>query len=263
MMNFDLASLLGTILGFVGIVGGQLLEGGHIEQILQLTAALIVFGGTLGAIFLAFPMSDIRRAFSMIPSVYMDSHSEMGPLIDEIVKAATVARKEGLLAIEPLRASMTHPLFKKSIKYVIDGFEPATVREIIETEIERGLDEDENAAKVFEGAAGFAPTIGILGAVLGLIHVMTMLNEPSKIGEGIAVAFVATLYGLGLANLVLLPWAMKLKRKAAERSMAREIVKMGVIAIQEGQNPNFLQEKLEVYAHQSSRKKPAPSGAKK
>jgi chemotaxis protein MotA len=176
-------------------------------------------------------------------------------VIDEIVKAAAIVRKEGLLAVEPVRATFTDPLFKKIIKYVIDGFEANTVREIIETEIERGLEEDQNAAKVFESAGGFAPTIGILGAVLGLIHVMTMLSDPSKIGEGIAVAFVATIYGVGLANLILPPWSMKLKRKATERMVAREVVKMGVIGIQEGLNPSFLQEKLEVYAHQSMRKK--------
>lgn len=262
-MNFDLASILGTLLGISGVVGGQILEGGHLHQILQFTAALIVFGGTLGAMLLAYPMNDIRRAFSMIPSVYLDFNSDLSPVIAEIVKAATIARKEGLLAVEPVRVTFTDPLFRKSIKYVIDGFEPNTVREIIETEIERGLEEDENAAKVFEGAGGFAPTIGILGAVLGLIHVMTMLNEPSKIGEGIAVSFVATIYGVGLANLILLPWSMKLKRKASERMLAREIVKMGVIGIQEGLNPNFLQEKLEVYAHQNARKKGVSAGSKK
>jgi chemotaxis protein MotA len=252
-MNFDLASIFGTLLGITGVVGGQLLEGGHIHQIIQFTSALIVFGGTLGAMLLAYPMRDIRRAFSMIPSIYLESHVDVGPVIDEIVKAATIVRKEGLLAVEPVRATFTDPLFKKSIKYVIDGFESNTVREILETEIERGLEEDENAAKVFEGAGGFAPTIGILGAVLGLIHVMTMLNDPSKIGEGIAVAFVATIYGVGLANLILLPWSMKLKRKASERMVAREVVKMGVTGIQEGLNPSFLQEKLEVFAHQSVR----------
>jgi chemotaxis protein MotA len=252
-MNFDLASVFGTLLGIAGVVGGQLLEGGHIHQIVQFTSALIVFGGTFGAMLLAYPMSDIRRAFSMIPSIYLESHADVGPVIEEIVKAATIVRKEGLLAVEPVRVTFKDPLFKKSIKYVIDGFESNTVREIMETEIERGFEEDESAAKVFEGAGGFAPTIGILGAVLGLIHVMTMLNEPSKIGEGIAVAFVATIYGVGLANLILLPWSMKLKRKASERMVAMEVIKMGVIGIQEGLNPSFLQEKLEVFAHQSTR----------
>jgi chemotaxis protein MotA len=221
---------------------------------LHLPAALIVLGGTFGALLLAYPIHDIRRAFAMIPSIYRDEHADLSPVIAEIVKAASIVRKEGLLAVEPVRATFTDPLFKKCIKYVIDGFESNTVREIIETEIESGLEEDENVAKVFESAAGFAPTMGILGAVLGLIHVMMILNEPAKIGEGIAVAFVATIYGIGLANLVLLPWSMKLKRKSTQRKVARELVKMGIIGIQDGLSPGFLQEKLEVYAHQSMRK---------
>jgi chemotaxis protein MotA len=252
-MNLDLASILGTVLGLIGIIGGQLLEGGSLAQIIQLTAALIVFGGTLGAMFLAYPMEDIRRAFASISSVYFEPRADLKPIVDDIVKIASIVRKDGLLAVEPVRGSIRDPLFKRTIKFVIDGFEPASIREIIDTEIEQGLEDDENAAKVFEGAGSYAPTIGIIGAVLGLIHVMTMLNEPSKIGEGIAVAFVATLYGLGLANLVLLPWGSKLRRRASQKAVARQIVKMGIVGIQEGMSPGFLQEKLETYLHQSAK----------
>src|SRR5262249_14470363 len=155
---------------------------------------------------------------------------------------AAVARKEGVLAVETQREGIRNPLFKKSLKFVIDGFEPATVREIIDAEIQLAFEEEENAGKVFEGAGGYAPPIGIIGAVLGLIHVMAMLNDPSKIGEGIAVAFVATVYGVGIANLILIPWGTKLKRKAAQRMLVKEVVKLGVVGIQEGLNPHFLQE---------------------
>lgn len=250
----DYASVSGTLLSLMGVLGGQMLEGGHLGQILQATAALIVFGGTLGATLVAYPMQDIRRAFSLIPAIFVDEEADLEPVIDEIVKVATLARKEGVLAVESTRASLRDPLFRKCIKYVIDGFEPATVREIIDAEIGLTFEEEENAAKVFEGAGGYAPTIGILGAVLGLIHVMTMLNEPSKIGEGIAVAFVATIYGVGLANLILLPWGTKLKRRAAKRMVSKEVVKLGVISIQEGLNPHFLQAKLEIYVSEASRK---------
>lgn len=249
----DIATLLGTLLGIGALVGGQLLEGGHIGQILQGTAALIVLGGTLGATLVAFPTADVLRAFRQLPSAYSEVNIDVRPLIEEIIRVAQVARKEGLLAIEPIRATIRNPLFKRSIKYVVDGFEPATVREIIEAEITMKLEDEENAARVFEGAGGYAPTIGILGAVLGLIHVMSMLNDPSRIGEGIAVAFVATVYGVGLANLLLLPWASKLKRKAALRLLEREVVKLGVVGIQEGANPNFLQERLLVYVEESLR----------
>jgi chemotaxis protein MotA len=158
-----------------------------------------------------------------------------------------IARKEGVLAVEGSRGSIRDPLFRKAVKYVIDGFDPATVREIIDSDIELTLEQEENAAQVFEGAGGFALWIGILGSLLGLIHVLSMLRDPSKLGEGIAAAFVATVYGVALAKLVLIPWGTKLKRKAQQRTLLKEIVKMGVIGIQEGLNPHFLQEKLEVY----------------
>ncbi|MBI2711709.1 MAG: flagellar motor protein [Bdellovibrio sp.] len=250
----DLASVIGTVLGIGGVVGGQILEGGHIGQIMQGTAAIIVFGGTFGAMLLAFPASDVIKAFKMLPSIYQNVDMDVRPTIDEIIRIATIARKEGVLAVEGQRDSIQNPLFKKSIKYVIDGFEPNTVKEIIDTEIYLTFEEEENAGKVFEGAGGFAPTVGIIGAVLGLIHVMSMLNDPSKIGEGIAVAFVATVYGVGAANLYLIPWGTKMKRKASQRMIAKEVVKLGVVGIQEGLNPHFLQEKLEVFVEEHLRR---------
>ncbi|OFZ22221.1 MAG: flagellar motor protein MotA [Bdellovibrionales bacterium GWB1_55_8] len=250
----DLASIFGIILGFAAIIGGQILEGGHIGQIMQGTAALIVFGGTFGAMLVSFPMQDIKRAIKLIPAVFKNVNMDVRPTIDEIIRIATIARKEGVLAVEGQRESIQDPLFKKSIKYVIDGFEPNTVKEIIDTEIFIAFEEEENAGKVWEGAGGYAPTIGIIGAVLGLIHVMSMLSDPSKIGDGIAVAFVATVYGVGIANLVMIPMGTKLKRKAAQRMMTKEVVKLGVVGIQEGLNPHFLQEKLEVFVEEHLRR---------
>ncbi|MGZ3698210.1 MAG: flagellar motor protein [Bdellovibrionota bacterium] len=251
----DLASLIGSFLGITGVVGGQVLEGGHIGQIMQGTAALIVVGGTMGAMLLSFPVQDIKKAFSLIPLIYKNVDLDVRPLIDEIIRIATIARKEGVLAVEGQKDSITNALFKKSIKYVIDGFEPNTVKEIIDTEIYLAFEEEENAGKVFEGAGGYSPTIGIIGAVLGLIHVMSLLNTPgANMGEGIAVAFVATVYGVGMANLILIPWGTKLKRKASQRMMAKEVVKLGVVGIQEGLNPHFLQEKLEVFVEEHLRR---------
>jgi chemotaxis protein MotA len=250
----DLASLIGAVLGISSVVGGQLIEGGHIDQILQGTAALIVVGGTLGAVFLSFPMQDLKKAFSLIPLIFQSVELDVRPTIDEIIRIATIARKEGVLAVEGQRESIQNPMFKKAIKYVIDGFEPNTVKEIIDTEIYLAFEEEETAGKVFEGAGGYSPTIGIIGAVLGLIHVMSMLNDPSKIGEGIAVAFVATVYGVGLANLLLIPAGTKLKRKANQRMIGKEVVKLGVVGIQEGLNPHFLQEKLEVFVEEHLRR---------
>ncbi|HUP56737.1 MAG TPA: flagellar motor protein [Bdellovibrionota bacterium] len=249
----DLASVIGTILGLAAVVGGQVLEGGHIGGIMQGTAALIVFGGTIGAMLVSYPVQDITRAVRMIPSIYRNVDLDVRPLIDEIVRIATIARKEGVLAVEGQRESIANPLFKRTIKFVIDGFEPNTVKEIIDTEIDKAFEEEENAGKVFEGAGGYAPTIGIIGAVLGLIHVMGQLQNPDQIGPGIAVAFVATVYGVGLANLILIPWGTKLKRKAQQRMLTKEVVKLGVIGIQEGLNPHFLREKLQVYVDEGLR----------
>ena len=249
----DLASFIGTFLGVAGVIGGQLLEGGKIEQIMQGTAAIIVLGGTFGAMFLSFPSQDIKKAFVLLPSIFKKVDLDCRPTIDEIIRIATLVRKEGVLAVEKERELIQNEFFKRSIKFVIDGFEPNTVKEILDNEILFSLEEEENAAKVFEGAGGYSPTIGIIGAVLGLIHVMSMLNDPSKIGEGIAVAFVATVYGVGLANLILIPWGAKLKRKAQQKVLMKEVVKTGVIGIQEGLNPHFLQEKLQVFVEEHLR----------
>jgi chemotaxis protein MotA len=250
----DITTILGLGVGLGGIVGGQILEGGHVGQLLQFTAALIVCGGTVGAAIASYPMNELKGAVSRLPSLFANVNQDVRPVIDEIIRIATIARKEGVLAVEGQCDSIKDPLFKKSIKFVIDGFEPNTVKEIIETEIYLAFEEEENAGKVLEAAGGYAPTIGIIGAVLGLIHVMSMLNDPSKIGEGIAVAFVATIYGLVLANLMLIPSGNKIKRKANQRMMAKEVVKLGVVGIQEGLNPHFLQEKLEVFVEEHLRR---------
>jgi chemotaxis protein MotA len=249
----DLPSLIGTILGLTAVFGGALLEGLHLGDIMIGTAAIIVFGGTFAAMLVSFPPQDVSRAFKMIGLVYKKVDLDVRPLIAEIIRIATIARKEGVLAVEGQKDTIQDPLFKKSIKYVIDGFEPNTVKEIIDNEIYIAFEEEEAAGKVWEGAGGYAPTIGIIGAVLGLIHVMKSLDDPSKIGGGIAVAFVATVYGVGSANLLLIPWGTKIKRKAAQRMMAKEVVKLGVVGIQEGLNPHFLQEKLEVFVEEHLR----------
>lgn len=240
-------SWLGTFLGVFALIGGQWLEGGSLGQILQGTAALIVCAGTAGATLLAFPWSDVKRAFSRIPGIYSEDSVRLEGLIEEIVRAATAIRRDGLVAAEQVRASVKDPLLKRGIKYVMEGFDAEAVREILEAEIDRALQDEERAARVFESAGGYAPTVGILGAVLGLIHVMTQLNEPSKIGEGIATAFVATVYGVALANLVLLPWGAKLRSQSEDRVAHLELVKLGILGVQEGLNPVFLGERLRAH----------------
>ena len=243
----DLSSWIGTGLGILAVGLGQWLSGGSLGQLIQFAALFVVIGGTLAATLLAHSASDILQALRALPLVYKESRPDDSPLIEEIIRLAVLARKEGVLALEPERAGIHDPLLRKSIKYVIDGFDPGAVREILEAEIRRSEDQEARAAQVFESAGSYAPTIGTLGAVLGLIQVMARLSDPTKIGEGIAVAFVATLYGVVLANLLLLPWAAKLKRRIEARLVSREIVKAGVLGILEGLNPHFLQERLQVF----------------
>ncbi len=249
----EFVSFLGICFGIAAVFGGAVLEGLHLSAILQLTAGVIVLGGTLGATLLSFPQQDVRRAISLIQLVFKKVKDDPREIIDEIVEIANISRREGVLAIESIRDQIKNELFKKYIKFVIDGFELQTVREIMETEISQQQEAEENAARVWEGAGGYAPTIGIIGAVLGLIHVMKGLKDPGKdIGSGIAVAFVATVYGVASANLIFIPFGTKIKRKAQMNAFLKEVVMMGVIGIQEGLNPIFLKEKMEIYVTDKS-----------
>ena len=245
-------TLVGTILGLLAVFGGAMLEGLHFSAILQPTAALIVLGGTAAAVLVSFPQQDIKLAVKFLPRVFMGAGEDMRPLIAEITKFAQVARKEGILAADGMRAEVKDELLKRSLKCVVDGFDPATVGAILDAEAEQAYEEQEAAGKVWEAAGGYSPTIGIIGAVLGLIHVMQSLDDPSKIGGGIAVAFVATIYGVAAANLAFIPWGTNLKRKAHINLLRGEIVKLGVIGVQEGVNPHFLQAKLEAYAQEKN-----------
>ncbi len=243
----DLASVLGILLTLSAVLGGQFLNGGNLTDIFQLSAAVVVLFGTVGAVLLSHPLSDIQRALSYFPRVFSDSGHQAQALIQEIVKVATIIRKEGLLAIEAEMQGKGDPLFKRTVKYIIDGYDQNAVREIIDSDIQLGLEADLRAARVFETAGSYAPAIGVIGAVLGLIQVMTLLSEPSKLGAGIAAAFTSSLYGMALAQLLLLPCATKLKRTASDRKLPKEMVKLGVLGIQEGLNPSLIQEKLEVF----------------
>jgi chemotaxis protein MotA len=244
----DLMSVLGFIMGVGAVVGGAMLEHLPPSAIYAPTAFIIVMGGATGAIMVSYPLPDLKNAFGEgLKLIFKNVDTDYRPLIEEIVKVATVARKEGVLAIEGMRNSIIDPKFKRALKFVIDGFEPKTVVEILDTDAFHEFEEMEIAGKALEGFGGYTPTVGIIGAVLGLIHVMRNLSNPDAIGPGIAVAFVATVYGVGFANLWFMPMGTKVKRKAALMQMKNELIKVGVQGIQEGLNPHFLKEKLEVF----------------
>lgn len=240
----DILSIGGILLAIVAILGGQALEGGHVGSLLQLTAFLIVIGGTIGAVMLAYPRADFVRGLKLAKSVFKEEKVDLDGLVKQLVEMAGVARRDGVLALESKLATITDPFLKRAVGFVVDGVDAAVARSALEGQIDAEAEENTVGAKVFESAGGFAPTVGILGAVLGLIHVMENLSNPDAIGPGIAVAFVATVYGVGAANLLFLPMANKIKRRIAIEQERKTLIAEGVLSIQEGLNPRVLEEKL-------------------
>jgi chemotaxis protein MotA len=221
-----------------------MLEGGSAGSLLQATAAVIVIGGTLGAVLVSFSLADVKRAGLSLRQVFVDDGEAADATINSILRYAKLARKDGILALEDEAARATEPLLRKGLMLAVDGVNPKTLRDMLEIDMAAAEERDLVPARVYESAGGYAPTVGILGAVLGLIHVMENLSEPSKLGSGIAVAFVATVYGVGIANLILLPIANKLRRRAADATRRRVLVFEGILAIQEGLNPRLIDQKL-------------------
>jgi len=241
----DILSLIGVILAFVAIIGGNYLEGGHINALLNGPAALIVLGGTLGAAFIQTPLPVFKRALTLFRWVFFAPPTPLREGIGQVVNWSNIARKDGLLGLEAI-ADMEPDLFaRKGLQLLADGCETETLRSILEVELVSRENNDLRAARVYESMGGYAPTIGIIGAVMGLIHVMGNLADPSMLGSGIAVAFVATIYGVALANLLLLPIANKLKAVVLEQSCYREMLLEGLLSIAEGENPRSIEMKLE------------------
>jgi chemotaxis protein MotA len=251
----DIATIIGITLALGSILGGQVLEGGHVSSIMQLTAFIIVIGGTIGAICIQNPLSVVLRGVSMLKLGITDPKHDNKGTITTIIDLANVSRKQGLLALEGKLKDIHDPFFRKGVQLIVDGTDPKVVHEILEIDVEHQEEEGVTAAKVWEAAGGYAPTVGIIGAVLGLIHVMENLADPSKLGSGIAVAFVATVYGIGAANLFFLPLANKIKFKLKEEAASRTMIIMGLVGLAQGENPRLLQEKLEGYLPESQRTK--------
>lgn len=243
----DITSILGIFMGVGFILLGQALEGGSVLSLLQLTAALIVFGGTAGAVVLSFPLADLQFAMKSVQDVFKNSNVDYNKIIKEIVGFAMKARKEGVIVLEKEARNASDPLMKVGLEAVSDGADPVLVRDLMETQLTQMEERVARASKVWESAGGYAPTIGIIGAVLGLIHVMQNLSEPSKLGAGIAVAFVATVYGVGSANLILIPLGSKIKFKAKEDFLAKQMIIEGILSIQAGESPALIERKLQSF----------------
>lgn len=240
----DKSSFTGIILAVGGILAGLLLEGGNLRQILQPTAAMIVFGGTLGAVMLQFPLPVVLNALRRLGSVFISPRQNPEATIRRLVTYAQKARRQGIVSLDADLAEVQDPFLKKSLMLAVDGTEPDELRAIMELELNNQSEYEEQVPQVFESAGGFAPTIGIIGAVLGLIQVMQHLDKIDEVGRGIAVAFVATIYGVGSANLLYLPISGKMKIRIREEQVIREMTLEGVASILEGMNPHMLETKL-------------------
>jgi chemotaxis protein MotA len=243
----DIGTIAGLVIAAAAIVLGLILEGGKVGQILQPTAALIVFGGTFGAILVQFPVAVVLAALRSLMSIFFVPKSDPRGVIQEIVTIAFKARREGIVSLDSELDKIENPFMKKALMLAVDGTEPGELRKMMELEMGNQGENEDNIPKVFESAGGFSPTIGIIGAILGLIQVMQHLDNIDEVGKGIAVAFVATVYGVGAANLFLLPAAGKLKIRIREEQVIREMMLEGVISLLEGMNPRMIGTKLDSF----------------
>lgn len=243
----DLISILGLSIGLIAILGGQALEGGHVGSLLQLTAFLIVIGGTLGAVMLQSTMRVFLEGVGMLKWVFVPPKHAPEGVLQMLLQWSQTARRGGLLALEPFIDEQQELFYRRGLQMLVDGAEPDVLRDTLELELSAFEHHHQEAAKIWMAAGGYAPTIGILGAVMGLIHVMENLSDPSKLGSGIAVAFVATIYGVGGANLIFIPIATKLKHHVIKKVAERELFIEGLICIANGENPRIIEAKMQGY----------------
>jgi len=257
----DIASIGGIALAIIGIMAGMMMEGGSISQITQPTAAMIVLGGTIGAVLLQFPLKVFVSAMKYAMRIFVSGGSDGHSVVAQIVKFANKARRSGIVSLDQDLPAVEDPFLKQTLMLAIDGTEPSEVRKIMQLEIDNKTEMEEKLPQVFEAAGGYSPTVGIIGAILGLIQVMQHLNNIDEVGRGIAVAFVATIYGVALANLVFLPAAGKLKIRQRDEQMIKEMMLEGVISILEGMNPRMIETKLNTFLFDSKTDKPTEAVA--
>ena len=246
----DFATIGGLVLAVGGIMGGLILEGGKAKDVAQVTAAMIVLCGTIGAVMVTTPMHTLLGAVKKMGQVFFERSHNPEAIVEEIIGYASKARKSGIVSLEHEANSIQDPFLRKALNLAVDGTDLQIIRQTMELEISMEEHHGEAEAKVFESAGGYAPTIGIIGAVLGLIQVMKNLSNIEEVGHGIAVAFVATVYGVGTANLFFLPAGNKLKARVRQAIQNKELMLEGVAGIVEGLNPKLIQSKLEAYLSQ-------------
>jgi chemotaxis protein MotA len=258
-LRLDISTLAGIGVALAGIIGGLLLEKGSIQDVVQGTAAMIVLGGTLGAVLVTNPLPVVLRAFRALGSVFFEQPAAASPIIEALIRYAAAARRHGIVSLEQEAAQIQDPFLGKALNLAVDGTDLQELRKIMEIDIALGEQTGEAEARVWEAAGGYAPTIGIIGAVLGLIQVMKHLEDIKEVGHGIAVAFVATVYGVGTANIFFIPAAHKLRARVRRAALLKEMALEGIVGIVEGLNPTLIRLKLESYDAEASKPKPAPA----
>jgi chemotaxis protein MotA len=257
----DFASILGLVVALGGIIGGLVLEGGKVSDVTQVTAAIIVLGGTLGAVMVTSPMAALLGAVKSLKKVFFEETVHPEAAVEEIIGYATKARKSSIISLEEDLDKIPDPFLRKALSLAVDGTDLKELRTMMEMELTQAEKHAEADAKVFEAAGGYSPTIGIIGAVMGLIQVMKHLENIEEVGRGIAVAFVATVYGVAVANLFFLPAASKIKARIHNDVSAKELMLEGVISIVEGMNPKLIRVKLEAFLPEKVPMNKAKSGA--
>jgi len=255
----DFASIAGLVVAAAGIIGGLVLDGGKVSDIRQITAAIIVLGGTLGAVMVTSPMSALIGAAKGVKNVFMEEVIDLDAAVEEIVAFAAKARKSSIISLEEDLEKIPDPFLRKALSLAVDGTDLKELHKMMDLEIFQAEKRAEAYAKVYEAAGGYSPTIGIIGAVMGLIQVMKHLENIEEVGRGIAVAFVATVYGVAVANLIFLPAANKLKARIHQDVQVKELILEGVSGIVEGMNPKLIRIKLEAFL-QPGGKKAAAAG---
>lgn len=245
--RFDVSGVAGLALAMASVLVAQRLEGGQIRSLLQPTAAVIVFGGTLAALLVSFPLATLTRTVSTVRAAFLAPPRTVRSLVVELSELALRSKKKGLMSLETVAAETPNRFLGRALALAIDGIPPDAVRRTMETESHAQEEFDDEVAHVLEAAAGYAPTLGIVGAVLGLIHVMENIAAPSRLGAGIAVAFVATVYGVGSANLLFMPLAGRIRYQTRLAALRRELIVEGILSMQQGVHPRQLEEQLDVY----------------
>lgn len=253
----DLTSVVGLVLGLVSLVLAFTMEGGSIGALIGISAMVVVFGGTVGAVMLSFPGAQLRAMVPMLRITFLGKAQDPLVVVDELVGLATMARREGILSLEDRVDTFPDKFLQSGVRLIVDGVDPELVRSILETELSFVESRHEAGAAVFEAAGGFAPTMGIIGTVMGLIHVLGNLSDVAKLGPLIATAFIATLYGVGSANLFWLPVASKLKQRSKQEMLVKEMALEGILAVQAGENPSILRQKLLVFLAPKGRERKA------